>query len=531
MQIWDCQSLARGDQEPSPRAVGYLWAGGSHYRDVEVARYFAGATSWAHFLRLADEASGEWSIVMARDGEVWMAVDARASQRIYYCESDGRLMVSDNGFDLVDRNEVSWDEDACLFFLRWGFAPRERTLVSGISRLPAQHALRYAGVRGTTLTAYTDIRRVEMGATLSYAEARDLLRQHLDEAGERLVRHLGGRTAILPLTGGYDSRMIAYQLDRLGYDNVLAINYGRRANEDALRGAEVARRLGMEYQFVESTSPEAMDYTRDADWHAYMRSMTGLSSCYYYQEYRPASTVAARVPGGVVLPGHQGDDLGGSQLTHTRLGRRTMSSQELAQYLYDHQVMHQRFDREQRMRLVELHRSIVEGYPEGLRPWQMVELFMQRERISKYNLNSQASWRYFGLETAGLFLDKALAEFAYGLPWEYRYGKRLHEDVVREMFASRGILFPEDGRLIDRLTAPSYRLRQWVKSALGGWRPQRDLFAGDLIGFRELMQPVLEEVRRDGRFAPLTTNGLSFAWYLIEMERYLGQELPRALWK
>lgn len=531
MTTYDCSGHGHGIG--TAQAAGFLFAGGAYYRAAEMLDYFATAETWTEFLALCASADGEWRVALPRAQEVWLAVDARASQRWYYRMGGGRLTVADNGFELTPSGtSCTWDEEACLFFLRWGFAPHDQTLLEGLHRLPAEHALRYRADGEVAPVAYAGMRPALGTEDISYTEAKAKLTDHLHQAGQRLIRHLDGRPAVIPLTGGYDSRMIAYLLASHGYRNVVAMNYGRVDNSDARRGAEIARRLGLPYHFVESTQADALDYTDDPQWHDYMHYMTGLSSCYYYQEYRPAQSVAELVPGSIVLPGHQGDDLGGSQMTSTALGRWTHGTADaLARYLYGHQVMHQSFSAGQRRRLIDIHRRVVARYPEDLPPWQRIETFMQRERISKYNLNSQASWRYHGLETAGLFLDRALADYAYRLPWSYRYGKRLYEEVVLELYDQAGILLPDDTRLLDRLSSPSYRLRQCIKGCLGGWRPRRDLFAGDLIGFRELMQPVLRETRQDGRFRPRTVNGLSFAWYLLRMERHLGKALPKGLFR
>lgn len=515
-------------------ARGYIQVEGRYYRAQEVADYFARASSWSEFLTLAREARGEWCVDITVDEERWMAVDVRSSQRLYYAtDRSGVVRSADSGYALLDGlGRLSWNEEAVLFFLRWGFTPEHHTLLGEVSRIPPASALRIDAGGTQHLVRYTPTIDYLTEDELSYEDAKAGLRQHLDQAGERLVRYLDGRTAIIPLTGGYDSRMIAYQLHRLRYPHVVAINYGMPGNRDAVRGEEIARRLGIEYHFIPSIRPTDGSYIDDTDYHDYMRYLSGLSSCYYYQEYRPAQWLADTLGGGVVLPGHQGDDLGGSQLIRPSYRRGTVPRAQVARHLAEHMGWHQDYSRDVRQRLVHQHEALLASYPEGLAEGQYIELFMQYERIAKYNLNSQASWRYYGFDTAGMMLDQDLANYAYSLSLSYRYGKRLHEDLCGEIWRESGLSLPGDARLIDLIDHPWYKLKQVVKPFVRRLMPSRgqDLFAGEsLIGFAQVMEPLLEAVRRDGRWSPTSINGLSFAWYLLYLEQYLDLPLPSSL--
>lgn len=496
---------------------GFVFASGRYYHGDEVVSYFAQAQQWTDFVRLASEASGEWRIVLPHRDELWIAIDRAGSQRLFYTESTP-TRLAESGYALLDGMErLSWDEEACLMFLRWGFAHEHHTLIEGISRLPAGHCLR---ITKRQILLEPHYHRVE--------HHQGDLTGHIEGAAERLVAHLNGRLAVIPLTGGYDSRMIAYQLRRLGYRNILALGYGQPGNADAVQGQEIARRLGIEYHFEPSIQRERPSYVDDTSFTPYLHYMTGLASGYYYQEYLPSEALARLAPDAVVLPGHQGDDLGGSQLIDIKLAS---SRADVAHALVGHMQQHQRFTSRQRQRLLDLHRRLLSRYPSELAPHELLEHFMRSERIPKYNLNSQASWRYRGLATAGLFLDRELASYAYNLPWQARYGKQHYEQEVRRLYTEAGLMLESDRTLIKLLRSPAYRLRQSLKPFLGPLLMKyRDLFSGDLIGLAHVMQPVRERVIQDGRFRPTSINGLSFCWYLMHLEQELGLPLPTDLY-
>lgn len=517
--------------------AGFAFNGDNLLVGQELLSFFQSATNWVNFLSRANGLTGEWCVVFQRpDGEVWAATDHRSSQRLYYKVSSGVIHFAENGYELLCKND-GWDEDAVLFFLRWGYVLAERTLIEGINKLPADHALRYIPGRGPLLSIYdsSDHYSNFNRQKLSYEEAKDELKNRLLNAAKRLIRFLNGRPVILPLSGGYDSRMIAYFLHELKYPNVHCVSYGKKNNSDSCKAEKIAKKLGFPFLYINSVDPDRLDYTKDPEFLSFMHNMTGLSSCYYYQEFIAAKTIASGSAhngtisypsNAIILPGHQGDDLGGSQLMDYSLSREHLSAQTLSRILYSHKQENQIFDKKQKKKIESLQAGLFSSYDAEQPAYRKFEQYMQWENIPKYMLNSQQSWRFFGLDTACMLLDKELLDFAYSLPFEYRYAKRIYDDVCRDLYAEQGILFEDDLDLYGIVTSFQYRVKKKIKPFVSPFLPRPSIWKGDIIGFEQLMQPVLQRVLEDGRFHPTSINGLSFCWYLIYTEELIGKQLP-----
>ena len=74
-----------------------------------------------------------------------------------------------------------------------------------------------------------------------------------EDTFSRLISWLDGRQAVIPLSGGYDSRLIALMLKELGYNNVLCFTYntgGAKWEVDISR--RVAKNLGFCWHYVHS---------------------------------------------------------------------------------------------------------------------------------------------------------------------------------------------------------------------------------------------------------------------------------------
>lgn len=97
-------------------------------------------------------------------------------------------------------------------------------------------------------------------------DEKELLReldQILTSAVGRLIEVANGRPIAVPLSGGYDSRIIVVLLKEMGYDEVIAFSFGLSNNKDAAVSEQVASHLDVPWEFVEYT-PEM--------WHEWFNS-------------------------------------------------------------------------------------------------------------------------------------------------------------------------------------------------------------------------------------------------------------------
>ncbi len=523
-------------------AEGYLFdKQEQYYRDSNLINYFSQARSWEEFKELCKEANGSFRIVLKREEEYWLATDHRASYHIYYTHSPSEqsCAIGTNGFDLLKHlKEKAWRKSSLAFFLNKACTPQHYTLLKDLYSLPPATALRIQEGAIGTPERYEEIPSLDEGLSLkSEDEILELFQGELDQASKRFIRHLDGRQAVISLTGGFDSRLIATQLKCFHYENVLCVSYGKEGNEDMRKAKLVAERLDYPFHYIPSVDlDELSDYRNDKEFLDYMHFMTGLSASYYYQEFMPSKKLAQgklTQENALIITGHQGDGIGGSRIMHSFwLKNKELNLDKLADLLLGHKELNQNFSSKQ-IKLIkeEIKASLSalkENNPEA-RAMNLFESFIFNEDYPKYILNSQHSWRYRGFETATLFTDKKLYLFAYSLPAKYRFGKKLYDKMAMQLFENYNINFDDDRLLLDVLNSPSYRLKQWLKPYVKPLLPQPNIFKTDLIGFGSIMQALQEEVKADKRFSPTSINGLSFCWYLKHLEKKLNLPLPKEL--
>jgi asparagine synthase (glutamine-hydrolysing) len=123
---------------------------------------------------------------------------------------------------------------------------------------------------------------------------------------KRLINFAAGRTIVVPLSGGLDSRLIVLMLKRIGYNNVVAFTYGRRGYRESLISRKVAESLGFRWEFVEYSNDSWRRWYESPEWQAYSTFADGLSSTPHLQEWPAVWELKknARIPNeSIFVPG------------------------------------------------------------------------------------------------------------------------------------------------------------------------------------------------------------------------------------
>ena len=72
----------------------------------------------------------------------------------------------------------------------------------------------------------------------------------INEIFGRLTKKLKNKNIFIPLSGGFDSRLVLAKLHEHGYKNIKCFSYGLKNNSDALIAKKVSKMIGVEWFFM-----------------------------------------------------------------------------------------------------------------------------------------------------------------------------------------------------------------------------------------------------------------------------------------
>ncbi|WP_255167391.1 asparagine synthase C-terminal domain-containing protein [Natrononativus amylolyticus] len=417
----------------------------------EVAKRLDGVAGVAEVRAFATELRHPFALIVVADDAVHCVTDHLRSIPIYYSVRNDRVRVGDAVQNLgVDRSGSTATVQSQAEFLATGYVHDDRTLCPTVEQ-----------TRAATVTT-VDRRTGEVSTTPSYeytvdpvdrgdAELRSELVATLDTVVERLIREADGRQLVVPLSGGYDSRLLLLLLVKHGYENVLTYSHGRPGNAEATTARAVAENLSVPWRFV--------DY-RPADWRSLVRSAE-------YQRYFSRAFNDDRLPGIVhmnwlavrrltrndvvdddclFLPGHTAATMA-EHLTGAYESRERIPRDRVVDDLFEMNVWLWDLDDELttmfRSQLSE--RLSVDG--ERLTPTEAATAYERwewLERESKWIHADLDVYRHFDVEYRVPFWDRTFVDFWQTVPLASRIDKRLLRAYTDELYVRYGGVDPSE---------------------------------------------------------------------------------------
>ena len=266
------------------------------------------------------------------------------------------------------------------------------------------------------------------------------------KAFERLCKHAGGKTIVIPLSGGYDSRLIALMLKELGYPNIMAFSYGAKGNEDAAISREVADALGIPWLFVEYDIAERARLLHSQEMKEYQKYAGNYASLPHTQDWYAVRHIRRNglVPDdSVFVGGYLGDALSGYKTRrYPQAYREDAPLEEGVDTLADYLL---RLTRE-----ASRHGAAWRNGRERLRAAagdlgqyiHAASLFVCgdiAERQAKFITNAVRVYEFWGYDWWTPFWDSAFMDFWASVPLEALAGQKLYLEYITLLSKKRGL--------------------------------------------------------------------------------------------
>lgn len=383
-----------------------------------------------------------FSAVLAGEDEILLLTDHLRSWPLFYAVRGEQVHVGEDAFAVADAlGGRRLEPGAASEFLHTGFVLGDRSLLEGVRQVPAGTTVRIDRRTGE-VTAQLE-RRLQLqqprfedipSFTAAFAAA-------LDSQMERLYERADGRVIALPLSAGLDSRLLAALLARDGYPRVQTFTYGLPGNAEARASARIAESLGLPWKQVSHTPQQLRQAWTHPSTASFLREASSGASLPHVQDWyaiRQLTAEGTLPPGSIVIPGHT--VVSSAKDEPLRHGREVTPAGIVRCLEPWHFALRSRSRRAVRLPSVvsALQSFFTEVRLEGDRRTTMdtVRWFWQRERQSKYILNSMRGYEHAGLEWALPMHELALWEVYESAPDQVIASREWYRAMTEELYAS-----------------------------------------------------------------------------------------------
>ena len=397
--------------------------------------------------------NGFYSLSVKTDRYFIAAVDHIRSSAIFYSLTSSCLLISDSAEWIRKKLQLKqFDIDSLTDFHTCGFVTGNNTLFTDIKQLQAGEFL-YLDTGSDTpklLVKNHFILYFQPSSEFPVKHFSDRLRNCIESTVNRLTSYANGRQLVLPLSGGYDSRLLAMLLAESNYANILTFSYGLANDKEVEVGGQVANQLGLAWTRI--------DYT-PADWKAawdseqrecYENFSSGWSTLPHFQDWlavKKLKNYGLLEPNCIFVPGHTGDFIAGGHIPENKPNNESWNLNRLTGHILDKHgdLVHTRYKPETTFNRIyeqleyycELN-SIDSNSRCGLTDIDLAYLYQRwewNERQAKYIVNSVRVYEYYGYDWWLPFWDKSFVNFWTVISLHLLYKRNAYISFVKHQYS------------------------------------------------------------------------------------------------
>lgn len=216
-------------------------------------------------ISLFTDITGSFALIVETEERTILATDTEKTVPLYYTTS-GDVVVSDRYYRLEQRLSSSFciPEGVCLEFVASRFVSKEDTLHPEIQKVAAGEIVEIRNSGELTRSAYYPSGSVDADLDIRTSA---FVSDALDEAFENLHSVVGSAPVILRLSGGLDSRLVAYKLAEHDFENVYTYTHAIESDSELEPAAYIADQLGFEWIGFDHTPEDYQRFFKSDQWH------------------------------------------------------------------------------------------------------------------------------------------------------------------------------------------------------------------------------------------------------------------------
>lgn len=202
--------------------------------------------------------AGAW----IRGDNLFIAADHVRSIPLYYSTDLSCVHISDNAVFLAEKLNCSLDEWDLNEFECSGFVGNGRTVFNGIAGTQSGELV-VIDLRDKTVSS---IKHFSCFNSFVSGGDVDELDGIMTTVFRELIDTLNGKTVLLALSGGHDSRTVAAMLKRMRYENVICYSLGHKDSKDIQVAEQVAKKLGYPFYPIYFSTDDEKKFRNSEIW-------------------------------------------------------------------------------------------------------------------------------------------------------------------------------------------------------------------------------------------------------------------------
>lgn len=359
--------------------------------------------------------NGNFSAIITYDQEVYLFADKLKTYPLLYAMVDGQWLITDQSTTILSSmSECNIDDTAVSSYLASGYLYGSKTFLKNCSIVSAGT---YVVLNNKKATVFEYHKHIYEKRMLSDKEIMDGCVSSMENAIKRMVISVGDRPIWLPLSGGYDSRLLACIFKKLNVPNVKCFTYGVSGSYEIKISEQVAKSLGFPWYCVEYTKEKFLSAINDPQegdyllWGMNLNTTAHLQDFIAFKELREKGLIEDNA---VIVPGHSGEILGRDQVPYDLLHKGNTIAELIYHKYFQWNIVKKKYRKAILTELGYELNSTVANENRGL----AIDLFTNwniQNRQSNFIVNAVRVYEFFGVDWRVPLWDDELSKFWFSL--------------------------------------------------------------------------------------------------------------------
>ena len=487
------------------------------YENEKLLQLFANIKNEIDFCKLLQNINGIFAVVLKTENCLLAASDKSRVIPLFYSLENEVFSICDNPYNLL-KEKPKIDSEAEQEFLLTSFTLDEKTLIEGIFQIKPSAYLCFENGKIHQKEYYSYcVKNNELNQSQMLGNDFSAV---LESAFRRLIKSANGRQIAIPLSGGYDSRLIAAMLKKLDYQNIVCYTVGRENNPEYLIAKEVAQMLGYPYHFIfTGDSKFVKNYTQDETFQRYYKFSGSFFQLFWMYEYFGVKYLIENNlvdKNAIFVPGHTGDFLGGSRISASNVkidDSKKQIVEKVAQCVFF-------FGSPAVKNLKKISELIT--FQDDKLSTSIFDDVVMKTRLAKWINNSARLYEFFGYDVRLPFWDNEVLEFFRTLPTNLKQNKVFYANFLKnKLFNYYNINFEKELQIVYKKN-PLQPIKDFLKPFMPKVVFRLVSKYQDDTCMKEITEPLVADLKKEKiKINTIQMNEVFLAWYLMKLKKDL----------
>lgn len=391
---------------------------------------------------LIESIRGHFGIIIKTPMWSFAAVDKISTIPVHYYKQDNHVIISNSAvYFKKGKHLVNVDAESVVEMSMAGFTVNGKTLYSEVFQLTAGEYIFFDSNVFLKKKYYVYSpwkNKVQDERALKYKLEHvflDLLKMMLDS--------VKGREIVVPLSAGYDSRLVVSGLKEVGAKNVHCISYGLSGNFEAKTAKKIAEKLGYKWTFIPLTLKiQKLAFLSD-DFKKYLVYSDNLSNAPVLIDFTAIRYLKKNkliTDDAIIVNGNSGDFISGGHISSYSSDDEVNTIESMAKkFIHKHYSLWGCLKTNNNIKF--LNNSTCARANELLKNndvtnkeiWTIFESLEWSGRQSMLVTKTQRSYEYFGYSWRLPLWDPVLMDFWEKIPFQYKINQNLYKKLLVEL--------------------------------------------------------------------------------------------------